>query len=63
MEKLDLYSMYERFQVFPYSLAEIQSTIEFLDKEGLIDITIVANMKKRITQDRDFKIRHTLLEK
>jgi hypothetical protein len=61
MEKLDKYSMFTQYQVFPYSLSEIQSAVEVLDHRGLIDITEIPNIKKRITQSREFKFSPKLL--
>ena len=61
MEKLDSYSMLTQSHVLPYSLSEIQTAVEVLDKKGLVDITAVPNMKKRITQTREFRFSKNLL--
>lgn len=56
LEALDKYNMSVAFQVTPYTLADVKSAIELLDQKNGIDLTIEPG-KKRITYERDFKIK------
>lgn len=63
LEALDSCNMNNYFQVTPYSRDEVKIVIEILDNKGFIKITIPPGKKtkKRVTFDRDFKIKKELL--
>ncbi len=64
-ERLDDYSMYTRYNALPYSSTEVREAIEQLDREGHIDVIFPKDkqIKKRISQDRKFRIKKSIEEK
>lgn len=65
MKAIDDFSMEQNYTTTPYALSDIKSIVENLDKESFIDINIDENqglnMKKRITNDRNFKFATRIL--
>jgi three-Cys-motif partner protein len=63
LEALDNYNMSIAFQVTPYTLDDVRIAIEMLDKKNGIDINIEPGkkIKKRITIERDFKIKKEIV--
>lgn len=63
LEALDKYNMSNTFQVTPYTLDDVRIAIELLDKKNCIDIIVEPGktIKKRITMDRDFKIKKEIV--
>jgi hypothetical protein len=65
LESLDECNMAEKYQVTPYLADELKGVIENLDKEGFVEVIIPKGkkIKKRITNDREFKLKKELLVK
>lgn len=63
LEALDKYNMSVEFQVTHYTLNDVKSVIELFDRENGIDITIEPGkkIKKRITYEREFKIKKEIV--
>lgn len=61
-ETLDRYAMYTQYKVLPFSINEIKLAIEQLDTLGHIDVIEPKGkrMKKRITNDRQFRINKSI---
>ena len=55
---LDRYSMYNQYRTLSYSSSELKTVIEQLDKRGCIEVVFPVGKKirKRITDDREFRI-------
>ena len=64
-EMLDRYEMSNRFCVLPCSRNEIKDAVEKLDGQGFIEPIFPQGkrIKKRITYDREFQIKDTILGK
>ena len=65
LESLDECNMAKKYQVTPYLADELKGVIENLDKEGFVEVIIPKGkkIKKRITNDREFKLKKELLVK
>lgn len=65
LESLDECNMAEKYQVTPYLADELKGVIDNLDKEGFVEVIIPKGkkIKKRITNDREFKLKKELLVK
>ncbi len=62
LKSLDEHNMKTRFQVTPYTESELKGVIEKLDEKGLIDVILPkSNFRKRITYNREFKLKRELL--
>lgn len=65
LASLDECNMAEKYQVTPYLADELKRVIDNLDKEGFVEVNFPKGKKivKRITNDRQFKLKKELLVK